>query len=171
MDVLGLKDADDENQSSTFEEFNDQLERKLEGFYETGLMWKSGETELPNNRLGSLARLGKLVQKLEKNPELFSAYDKIMKDQEAEGIIEEANGEWQGKVFYLPHRPVIREKAETTKIRIVYFASARENNEASSLNECIETGSPLQNMIWGIMTRNRLRPITVAGDLKQAFCK
>ena len=169
LDVLGLKDADDENQSSIFEEFNDQLERKVEGFYETGLMWKSGETELPNNRLGSLARLGKLVQKLERDPELFSAYDKIMKDQEAEGIIEEANGEGQGKVFYLPHRPVIREKAETTKIRIVYDASARENNEASSLNECLETGSPLQNMIWDIMTRNRLRPITVAGDLKQAF--
>ena len=91
LDVLGLKDADDENQSSIFEEFNDQLERKVEGFYETGLMWKSGETELPNNRSGSLARLGKLVQKLERDPELFSAYDKIMKDQEAEGIIEEAN--------------------------------------------------------------------------------
>ena len=169
LDVLGLKVSDDENQSSIFEEFKDQLERKPEGFYETGLMWKSGETVLPNNRMGSLARLGKLVQKLEKDPELFSAYDKIMKDQESEGIIEEVNCEGHGKVFYLPHKPVIRENAESTKIRIVYDAAARENNEANSLNDCLETGPPLQNMIWDIIARNRLRPITVAGDLKQAF--
>ena len=73
LDALGLKGSDDENQSSIFEEFKDQQERKPEGFYETGLMWKSGETELPDNRMGSLARLGKLVQKLEKDPELSSA--------------------------------------------------------------------------------------------------
>ena len=73
LDALGLKGSDDENQSSIFEEFKDQLERKPEGFYETGLMWKSGETELPDNRMGSLARLGKIVQKLEKDPELSSA--------------------------------------------------------------------------------------------------
>ena len=108
LDVLGLKDSDDGNQSSTFEEFKDQLERKPEGFYETGLLWKSGKTELPNNRIGSLARSGKLVKRLEKDPELFSAYDKIMKDQESEGIIEEVNCEGHGNVFYLPHKPVIR---------------------------------------------------------------
>ena len=48
--------------------------------------------------MGSLARLGKLVQKLEKEPELFSAYAKIVKDQESEGIIE-VNRERQGKAF------------------------------------------------------------------------
>ena len=50
----------------------------------------------------------------------------------------------------------------------MYDAAARENNEARSLKECLETGPPLQNMIWDIIAKNRLRPITVAGDLKQA---
>ena len=40
-----------------------------------------------------------------------------MKHQESEGIIEEVNCEGHGKIFYLPHKPVIRENAESTKIR------------------------------------------------------
>ena len=133
------------------------------------MIWKSDKTELPSNKTGCLARVGKLFQKLEKDQELFSAYNKIMKDQESEGIIEEVNCKGNGKVFYLPHKPVIRQNAESRKIRIVYDAVARENNEARWLNECLETGPPLQNMIWDIITRNWLRTITVAGDLKQAF--
>ena len=31
----------------------------------------------------------------------FAAYDKIMKDQESEGIIEEVNCEGHGEMFYL----------------------------------------------------------------------
>ena len=71
-----------------------------------------------------------------------------MKDQESEGIIEEVNCEGHGKVFYLPHKPVTRDNSESTNIRIVYDAAARENNEANSSNDCLETGPPLQTMIW-----------------------
>ena len=169
LNVLGLKYSDDGKQNSVFEEFKDQLERKPEGFYEKGLIWKSDKTELTSTKPGGLTRLGKLVQKLEKDQELFSAYDKIMKDQESGGIIEEVNCEGNGKVFYLPHKPVIRQNAESRKIGIVYDEAAREKSEARWLNEFLETGPPLQNMIWDIITRNRLRTIPVAGDLKQAF--
>ena len=99
LDILGLKDYSDERQRSVVEEFKDQLQRKPEGFYETGLIWRSNETQLLNNKTGSLVRLGKLIQKLEKDPELFRAYDDIMKDQESEAIIEEVNNEGDGKVF------------------------------------------------------------------------
>ena len=46
----------------------------------------------------------------------------------------------KGKEFYLPHRPVIQEPAETIKIRIVYDASAKPNKDSVSLNECLKTG-------------------------------
>jgi capsular polysaccharide biosynthesis protein len=58
---------------------------------------------LPSNKAGSLARLGKLVQKLEKRPELCQQYHKIIKEQE---ILEKATQEPQGKEFYLAHKPV-----------------------------------------------------------------
>ena len=49
------------------------------------------------------------------------------------------------RVFYLAERPVIRESAETAKVRIVYDASAKPCQTSTSLNECQETGPPSQH--------------------------
>ena len=87
----------------------------------------------------------------------------------AEGIVEPVNDPAEGMEFYLPHRPVIREDAESTKIRIVMDGSARDRNDAPSLNECLETGPALQKKIWDILIRNRLKPVALTGDIQKAF--
>ena len=79
------------------------------------------------------------------------------------------HSEAQGKEFYVPNKAVVRETAESTKIRIVYFASPRGNVETSSLNDCLKTGPPLQNKLWSLLVRNRFQPVALARDLKQAF--
>ena len=71
--------------------------------------------------------------------------------------------------FYLPHKAVIRENAESTKLRIVYDASARENSRSFSLNDCLETGPALQNFLWSILIRTRFKPIALCEDLQKAF--
>jgi len=109
------------------------------------------------------------VRKLEKQPGMLEKYDDIIQDQLAQGIVERALKEPEGREFYLPHKTVIRETAESTKIRIVYDTSARANREAPSLNECLETGPPSQNKLWSVLIRNRFHPVALAGDLKQAF--
>ena len=72
-------------------------------------------------------------------------------------------------VFYLPHRPVIRELAETRKVRIVYDASARESCHTPSLNDCLQVGPPLQPLLHDVVVRNRLCPVGLTADIKQAF--
>lgn len=74
-----------------------------------------------------------------------------------------------GKEFYLPHRAVMRKDSETTKLRIVYDASANERSDVPSLNDCLSRVPPLQNQLWKVMVRNRFYPVAVAGDLKKAF--
>ena len=168
LDVLGLEESDEKQ--SVYQDFKAQLERREDGRYQTGLIWKSDIPELPNNKTGSKARLGKLVQRLEKQPELYDKYERILMDQEEQGIIEKVSNENpNGREFYLPHRAVVRDTAESTKVRIVFDASARADDKSPSLNDCLETGPPLQNLIWDILTRNRLQPVTLTGDLKQAF--
>ncbi len=73
------------------------------------------------------------------------------------------------KEFYIPHKPVVCESAETTKMRIVYDGSAPANPKAPSLNDCLETGPPLQNLLLDVLVHNRFHAVTVTGDLKQAF--
>ena len=167
LDVLGLESRSEQN--LVHQEFKDQLERSPEGWYQTGLIWKAVIPDLPSNESGSKARLKKLVQRLEKQPELYDKYEEIMKEQKKEGIIERAPEKSTAKEFYLPHRAVVKQSAESSKIRIVFDASAKADDKSPSLNDCLETGPPLQNLIWNILVRNRMQAVMLSGDLKQAF--
>ena len=169
LDVLGLEDRPDGDQQSVYNEFKEQLTRSDEGWYETGLIWKQSHDHLPHNKQGSLRRLENLVKKLQGKPNLFEQYDGIIQEQIAEGVVEKVTGKPVGKEFYLPHKPVIRESAESTKTRIVFDASVKPNDKSPSLNDCLETGPPLQNLLWDVLVRNRMKPVALAGDLKQAF--
>lgn len=168
MDVLGLEDKPNGDQSVVYEEFIEQLSRSPEGWYETGLPWKGDHPPLPSNKSGSLKRLGSLVQRLKKTGKLDD-YDAIIQEQLQEGVIEEAEMPASEREFYIPHKAVLRESAETTKMRIVYDASARAYDSAPSLNDCLEVGPPLQNQLWKVLLRGRFHAVALAGDIRKAF--
>ena len=116
LDVLGIKDKNEGRNDEVYQEFKEQLGRDETGCYETNLLWKVNSPELPTNKLGSLRRLESLLKRLKKDRELFQQYDQIIRDQLKEGIIEEASEDVpNGKEFYLPQKPVIRQSAKGTK--------------------------------------------------------
>ena len=84
---------------------------------------------------------------MQKSPDLLETYDDIISNQIKEGIVEKVDKSILTNIseFYLPHTPLVRENGESTKIRIVYDASARADNQSKSLNEYSETGPNLQN--------------------------
>ena len=168
LDVLGLEDSTPGDQAVVHMEFKEQLRRSEEGWYETGLPWKANHPILPNNKAGSLRRLGSTTRKLEKN-RLLQKYDDVIQDQLAQGVVEKAETEPNGREFYIPHKAVVRESAESTKLRIVYDASAKAYDKAPSLNDCLNTGPPLQNQLWKVLVRGRFHPVAITGDIKQAF--
>ena len=97
-------------------------------------------------------------------------YNDIIQTQLSQGIVERTDEVVKdGREFYIPHEAVVRENAESTKIRIVYDDFARTNASVPSLNKCLEIGPPLQNQLWNVLIRNRFYPVAIAGDLKQAF--
>ena len=153
LDVLDLQHRPDGDQQSVYDDFKEQLRRSDNGWYETGLLWKHGHDLLPNNKQGSLRRLESLLKKLQKEPNLLDQYDEVIQDQLAKGIVERVSSDPVGREFYIPHKPV-RESAESTKLRIVFNASARSNERSASLNNCLETGPPLQNLLRNILVRN-----------------
>ena len=65
LDVLGLEDRNEHDQSTVYDEFKEQLTRSPEGWYETGLPWKGNHPHLKDNREGSLRRLSALRNRLE----------------------------------------------------------------------------------------------------------
>lgn len=66
MDILGLEDKPNGDESVFFQELLEKLSRSPEGWNETGLPWKGDPPLLPSNESGSLKRLVSLVQRLKK---------------------------------------------------------------------------------------------------------
>ena len=138
LDVLGLEDTSTGDQGAVYSEFKEQLKRSPEGWYETGLPWKGNHPPLPNNEAGSLRRLSNLVRKLEKT-DMLVKYDGVIQEQLAQGVVERVETQAEGREFYIPRKAVVRETAETTKLRIVYNASAKAHEKVPSLNDCLDT--------------------------------
>ena len=63
-------------------------------------------------------------------------YDQVIQDQIKAGIERVTGSATRQHHFYIPHKGVVHDSAETTKLRAVYDASARAYSGAPSLNEC-----------------------------------
>lgn len=83
--------------------------------------------------------------------------------------MESADQPAQGVEFYIPQKPVIRENAASTKVHVVYDASAKAHPNAVSLNDCLYPGPPLKKKLWNVLVRSRAHPVALVGDLKKAF--
>ena len=70
---------------------------------------------------------------------------------------------------YLPHSAVVRENAETTKVRVVYDASCVDRQTGTSLNDCLHVGPPLSPLIFDILLRFRGMKVALVGDIEKAF--
>ena len=134
---------------------------------QTGLLSKAGPPPLPYNR--SLCRLASLVKKLEKETGHLDEYDRIVEDQLEHVIVERVTGEPQRKrVFDLPHKLLIREAAESTKMRIVFDASTEAGHaDSQSLIERLSRDWASNSNLT--VEFASAKPFQTSCDLKQAF--
>ena len=165
LESLGIEDPE----SSVLEEFTKTVCFK-EGRYEVSLPWKDACPPLPDNYELSKKRLGGLLNRLKQSPDIMHEYDTIIKTQLQHGIVEEVDQPDKsvtGRIHYLPHHAVVRKDKETTKVRVVYDASARSTG--CSLNECLHRGPKFEQRILDILLRFRTYPVALTADLEKAF--
>ena len=99
---------------------------------------------MKNNKSNSLYRPCSLVKNLTLRKQL-ERYENIIQDQIKEGIVEKVDEDCEQemtegeKVWYLPHRPVVKESGATTKLRIVYDASSKSTKNSAFLNDCLQS--------------------------------
>jgi len=106
-----------------------------------------------------------LLKRLKHNPDVRREYHAVIQEQLRKGIVEQVvedtPANMDGRVHYLPHHAVIRKDKQTTKLRIVYDASAP--SEGVSLNDNLFSGPKFnQNIII------RFR-IALAADVEKAL--
>ena len=138
--------------------------------YSVGLPWKVGHNELPDNYDRCYYRLQTLLKRLRSDPDILGKYDEIIREQEKAGIIQRVtNLEPVKQSHYLPHRAVVREDAETTKVRVVFDASCKGSRNGTSLNDCLHIGPPLTPLILEILLRFRANKVALIADIEKAF--
>ena len=162
LDVLGVEDRGEDNCSRPL------FETKKDGTKSMFLGYQV--LDLPRQMRHSKKRLCSVVRKLDRDPSLRTEYRDIVAEQLEKKIIERVPEEPTGsRVFYMPHKPVVKSSATTTKVRMVFDASAKPNPLARSINECMYKGPPLQPLLWDILIRARMAPNLLIGDIQQAF--
>ncbi len=164
LESLGIR----EPQKTIYDEFADDITFR-DGRYEVSLPWKEFHDPLPNNYLLSQSRLRGLLHRLKQNPAIFHEYDEIIRTQLKNGIIEPASEivSTSRKLHYLPHHAVIRNDKTTTKLRVVYDASAKANGP--SLNDCLLTGPKFNQKILDRLIRFRSFQVALTADVEKAF--
>ena len=134
--------------------------------YSVSLPWKEGHGPLPLNYNNCVARLKSQIRKLKQDPKILHEYDRIISEQLQTGIISKVSKmEDAERVSYLPHSAVVRENAETTKVRVVYDASCKDKNTGTSLNDCLHVGPSLTPLIFDILLRFRDARVAPLKDL------
>ena len=165
LDSMGIRPEED----SVYSRFTQSVTLQ-QGRYCVRLPWKEPHPLLPDNFDLSKRRLFNLLKRLQSTPNILSQYDAIIRDQMKSGIVETVTTPGDGpigRVHYIPHHAVVREDKQTTKLRIVYDASAR--NGGPSLNDCLYTGPTFGQNILDILLRFRLYRVAVTADIEKAF--
>ena len=140
-----------------------------DGHYTLPIPFRHEEPQLPDNKRMAELRLGSLRRKLEKNPGLGEKYAEGMQDLLEKGYaVKVPSGEAErqdGKVWYLPHHPVVNPNKE--KPWIVFDCAAQ--HLGVSLNSKVLQGPDLTNKLVGVLTRFRLHQIALMADVEAMF--
>ena len=171
---IGIEDPleDKSQDEKAMENFDNSVDFK-NGRYEVKWPRKPNATEPPRNFALAFGRLQSLMKRMAGKPQVKLKYDETIRNQEKMGIIERVpnagpDGTAQ-RAHYLPHHCVIKPGKTTTKVCIMYDASAKSSKEQKSLNECLLRGPVLLPDLAGLRLRFRMHDIAIVSDIEKAF--
>ena len=132
--------------------------------------WKQTHPELKSNYFMALKRTEAVVKRLSRSPDKLSVYACVIQKQLDNGFLERVP--WSNKpgCHYVSHFPVENPESTTTPVRSV-MDWAMKTIDGVSLNDCLETGEPLQNNILDILINFRLWRFGIIFDIEKAFHK
>ncbi|XP_018300724.1 uncharacterized protein [Mycetomoellerius zeteki] len=147
--------------------FLNTVSRRDDGRYVVRLPFIKTDKRLGNSRTTALKRLLSLERKLNMNTSLRIEYERIFEEYLRLGhmsMIEEPDDDG----YYMPHHAVTKESSETTKVRIVFDASAKSNSGVS-LNDVLMTGPTIQDKLFSHLIRFRTYNYVISADIEKMY--
>ena len=167
MDSIGILP----DEGSVYEQFLENICMK-DGRYQVQLPGKETHPLLPDNYNICVNRLQSLLHRLRKDDNLLHKNDQIIREQLDLGIIEHVDlsvPKEVNQIHHLPHHGIIRQGKDTTKLRIVYDASARPSPSQPSLNDCLYSGPSFNEQVMDVLMRFHCHRVALVSDVEKAF--
>ncbi|XP_048514357.1 uncharacterized protein LOC125501757 [Athalia rosae] len=157
-------------------------ESKCETMFETATRDESGRfivrlpsresiNELEESRQIAEKRLLALERRFKGNDILRQRYTEFMREYVELGhmsAVSPTKNASELPVVYLPHHEVIRETSTTTKLRVVFDASAKSSS-GKSLNDVLLVGPTVQDNLLDILLTFRLHKIAFTADIQKMY--
>ena len=165
LEALGIEDRE----KTLYDKFTGVV-RFENGRYKVPLPWREYHDPLPTNYQLCENRLHGLLRRLKQDPAILEEYSGTIQDQLQNGIIELVPPceTAPRAVHYLPHHAVVRRDKATTKVRVVYDASAKSADNPS-LNDCLPKGPKFNQLIFDLLIRFHSFKVALMADLEKAF--
>lgn len=138
------------------------------GRYSVSLPFKRKISGFSNMRKIALSRFGLLEKRFSKNAELKGQYASCLQEYIEMGHMSEVDPSKFLCGYYIPHHCVFKEDSSTTKLRVVFDASAKDF-ESQSLNENIMNGPRLQPELIDHLLRFRFFKIAFTADVAKMY--
>ncbi|XP_033245213.1 uncharacterized protein LOC117187188 [Drosophila miranda] len=114
-------------------------------------------------------RLFCLEKRLSRDPETKASYVQFMKEYEALGHMKEMHTkEIARSRYFIPHHCVMKPDSSTTKLRVVFDASA-VTSSGKSLNDLMHKGPTVQSSIFSILLRFRMHKYVFTADIEKMY--
>jgi hypothetical protein len=142
--------------------------RNKDGVYTVRLPFKEDKTNIGDSRELALKRFYNLERKFERQPQLRETYASFLREYETLGHMAEVTENITCDTsYYLPHHAVLKPSSTTTKLRVVFDASAKSGGK--SLNDILLVGPTIQPDLFTIIMRYRTHQIVVTADIEKMY--
>ncbi|XP_058456554.1 uncharacterized protein LOC131433952 [Malaya genurostris] len=161
-----------EKLTSEFEQCIDHFEkthRRENGRFVVRLPFRDTVKLLGNSRSLAERRFLQLERKFVHQPELKKQYVTFINEYVSLGHCRKLeNDDDTVRGYYLPHHAILKPSSSTTKLRVVFDASARSDTNLS-LNDVLITGPIVQDSLMAIVLRFRKYKYVFTADILKMY--
>lgn len=141
--------------------------RQSDGRYMVRLPFREDSVSLGVSKPQAFRRFHALQKRLDSDSNLKFEYHKVIQDYLDLGHMTPVYDE-RDPGYYMPHHPVVKQSSSTTKVRVVFDASAKTSS-GTSLNQSLLVGPTIQRTLFEHLIAFRIHKYVLSADICQMY--
>ncbi|XP_067217199.1 uncharacterized protein [Linepithema humile] len=159
--------SDEEKECEIY--FSKNTYRNKDGRFVVTIPFKEHTSKLGESKTIAHKRFITLEKRLNANPMLRKQYITFLSEyEELEHMSKISEELGQQTTYYMPHHCVIKADSSTTRLRVVFDASAATSN-GISLNGLQMIGPTIQEDLFALLVRFRTHPFVISADVHKMY--